>query len=105
MRSDLYVADNYYVIEIDTPGFNKEEIKINYDNGYLNVIAKKEESDASLKREYLRKERLTGEQYRSYYIGSVDNTLIKTNFNNGLLMIKVPKPKATEPTAKPINIQ
>jgi HSP20 family protein len=105
LRSDIYTEEDQHVIEVDMPGFKKEDVKMNYDNGYLNIIAKKEKEKEETNKEYLRRERVFGEQRRNYYIGKVDENLIKANFADGILTIRVPKNNDETSTTKSIDIQ
>lgn len=103
MKSDIYEKDNNYVIEIDVPGLNKEDITIDYDDGYLTISAVKEENKEE-NNNYIRKERYYGEYKRSFYIGNIDETNIKANYNNGTLNITFPKEEISKDTKKQIEI-
>ena len=89
MRTDIFELNNNYILEIDTPGIKKEDIKINYENGYLTIkIVKKLSADINT---YIRKEKPYGELKRSFYIGIKKESDIKATFKNGLLEISFPK--------------
>jgi HSP20 family protein len=90
MKSDIYEEGNNYVIEIDLPGFKKEDVTINYDKGYLTIEAKKEETKEE-KKNYVKRERYYGEFKRSFYVGDIDDSLIKAKFEDGILKINFPK--------------
>jgi HSP20 family molecular chaperone IbpA len=90
MKSDIYEKDDNYIIEIDIPGFNKEDIEIDLDNGYLNITATKESVNSDDKK-YIRKERFYGKYQRKFYVGNIDKTKIKAKFDNGILEIALPK--------------
>lgn len=90
MKSDIYETDDNYILEIDIPGFSKEDIEIDLDNGYLNITAIKE-SENSDDKKYIRKERFYGKYQRKFYVGDIDKTKIKAKFENGILEISVPK--------------
>ena len=70
MKTDIKEKNDKYIIDIDLPGYEKEDIKIEIENGYLMVHAKtnqnKEEKEEG---KYVRKERYMGECSRSFYIG------------------------------------
>lgn len=89
MKTDIRESANKYIIEIDVPGAKKENIAINYDNGYLTIKVIKL-SEAKLET-YIRKERLDGEIKRSFYIGDKKESDIKASYTNGLLTITFPK--------------
>ena len=89
MKTDIYESNNKYIIESDIPGINKEDIKINYENGYLTIkTIKKLSSDINT---YIRKERFYGELKRTFYIGIKKESDIKATFKNGILEITFPK--------------
>ena len=93
MKTDIKEKKDKYVIDIDLPGYEKEGIKLNIQDGYLTVHASvsKEEKDEE-KGKFVRKERYSGECSRSFYIGeNVTEDEIKAKFRNGILTIDVPK--------------
>ena len=92
MRTDIKEMKDKYAIEIDLPGFSKENIKLSLDNGYLNISAKTEKENHNKEEKYVRKERFYGECSRSFYVGdSIKEEDINAEFKNGILMIDVPK--------------
>lgn len=90
MQCDIYEQDNQYIIEIDIPGFEKENINIDVNNEYLTVTAEKEESFDENKK-YIRQERKFGKYQRSFYLGDLDAENVAAHFNNGILKINIPK--------------
>lgn len=93
MKTDIKENENDYNIDIDLPGFDKEDIKIDIENGYLNVSAKKESNNEEKEDgRYVRRERYLGECSRSFYVGdSLTEEDIKATFKNGTLSLVVPK--------------
>lgn len=93
MKTDIKENENDYNIDIDLPGFDKEDIKIDIENGYLNVSAKKESNNCEKEDgRYVRRERYLGECSRSFYVGdSLNEEDIKATFKNGTLSLVVPK--------------
>lgn len=93
MKTDIKENENDYNIDIDLPGFDKEDIKIDIENGYLNVSAKKESNNEEKEDgRYVRRERYLGECSRSFYVGdSLNEEDIKATFKNGTLSLVVPK--------------
>ena len=93
MKCDIYEKDNTYHIEMDLPGFKKEEIKVECNKGNLVITAEKssnnEEKDEDKK--YLRRERVYGKISRSFYLGDVNEDAIEAKFDNGTLTISIPK--------------
>ncbi|ANU23232.1 Hsp20/alpha crystallin family protein [Planococcus donghaensis] len=92
---DIKDADDHYKVEVDVPGFKKEDISVEYKNGYLQLQGKKEENKEVTENDghYIRKERSYGSFKRSFYIGEVEQSEISGSFNDGVLMLKVPKSK------------
>ena len=103
MKTDIYEKNNRYIIETDLPGIKKENIKVNYDNGYLTIIASKTvlSSDPNT---YIRRERLYGEIKRSFYIGIKKESDIKAIYKDGILTISFPKEDIPKTFTKNINI-
>ena len=94
MKTDLKEKDGKYMLEIDVPGYDKEDIKIELNEGYLTVSAEKneEKEDKDKHAKYLKRERFTGMCSRSYYVGeSLKEEDIKASFKNGILSIEFPK--------------
>lgn len=93
MNCDVYEKDNTYHVEMDLPGFKKEEIKVECNKGNLVITAEKssndEEKDADKK--YLRRERSYGKISRSFYLGDIKEDAIEAKFDNGTLSISIPK--------------
>lgn len=90
-KCDIYEKDNKYFIEIDIPGFSKENTKIEYDNGYLNVHVDKNDEMNNDSKNYIRRERISKNYSRSFYVGDIDSEKIKANFRNGCIYIEIPK--------------
>ena len=104
MKCDIYEEDNMYHVLVEVPGFKKEDIKIEFDNGYLKVIAENSQEENEDKK-YLRKERTSMTRCeRSFYFGELNEDLIKAEFKDGILNISVPKDKSEEVVKKIINI-
>ena len=92
MRTDLKEKDGKYYLEIDIPGFDKEDIKIELQDGYLTISAEKDDEREDKHAKYLKRERFSGMCSRSYYVGdNVKEEDIKANFKNGILTIAFPK--------------
>ena len=94
MKTDIKEKDNNYELEVDLPGYKKEDIKMHMEEGYLIINAKtnKENDEKDKNGKYIRKERFFGECSRSFYLGNdIKEEDIKANFNNGTLSIEVPK--------------
>ena len=91
MQCDVYEKDNNYVIELDVPGYSKENLKVEYSNGYISVIGAKNEKQEHIDRKYIRKERTYGLYKRDFYIGKTNHDKIDAKYKDGVLVIVIPK--------------
>lgn len=93
MKTDIKENDDNYIIDVDLPGYEKDNIKIEIEDGYLTVHASmNEENEEKEKGKFVRRERYFGECSRSFYIGEdLETEDIKAAFKNGTLTIQVPK--------------
>ena len=101
MKTDIRETDTEYLLDIEMPGFDKKEITLKFESGYLTVSAKKGEQASGVN--YIRRERAFSCS-RSYYFGDVDEKLIKAKYTDGILEITVPKIKP-EQSVHSINIE
>ena len=97
MKTDIKEKGDKYLLEVDLPGYEKEDIKIEIEDGYLTVHASMnkniDESDKDSK--YVHKERYVGECSRSFYVGEdIKEEDIKASFKNGTLKLELPKKEA-----------
>ena len=104
MKCDIYEKDNVYHVEMDLPGFTKDEIKVECNKGNLIITAEKEEKDEDENKKYLRKERFYGKYTRSFYLGDIQEDAIEAKFDNGTLHISIPQIDKNE-SKKLIDIQ
>ena len=89
LRTDIKETENSYEMDLELPGYKKEEIKVSLENGYLTVSASKHEQESEKK--YLRRE-IRESTSRSYYVGSeITREQIKAKYDNGILTLTVPK--------------
>ena len=94
MKTDVKETEDGYTVDIDLPGFKKDEIKLQLEKGYLTVSAAKnvnnDEKDKNGK--YVRRERFAGNVRRSFYVGEkVKEEEIHPKFENGILTFQLPK--------------
>ena len=97
MKTDVKETDNSYELDIDLPGFKKEDINVQLDNGYLTIAASKslEKEDEHEKSHYIRQERYSGSMSRSFYVGNdVKQEEIHAKYEDGILKLAVPKKAA-----------
>ena len=107
MRTDIKEHDDCYDIIIDLPGYEKEDIKVDIDNGYLTVCATmNKDNEEKSKGKFVRRERYFGECSRSFYVGDdIEVEDVKGSFKNGTLKLEIPKVEEKEKeTKKYINI-
>lgn len=95
MKTDIKEKDAEYVVEMDLPGYDKENIELEIENGYLKVtakISKDSSNDENKEDKYIHRERFYGECSRSFYIGNnITEEDIKASFKNGILTVSIPK--------------
>lgn len=97
MKTDIKETEDEYILEIDIPGCKKENIKIDLEQGYLNVKAEILKNTDTTSDTYIHKERFSGSCQRSYYIGNnIIEDDIKASFINGILEIRIPKKTENE---------
>ena len=94
MKTDIKETETDYVLDVEMPGFEKKDISLKFENGYLTISAKKEDKQEE-NTHYLRRERSVSFS-RSYYMGEVDQKQIKAKYENGVLVVSVPKEKPEE---------
>ena len=109
MKTDIKEHKDNYSILVDLPGYNKDDIKISIEDGYLTInatMSKNEEEKEHGK--FVRRERYFGECSRSFYVGEeINEEDIKASFKNGTLKIELPKKdqKKIEDSKKYIDIE
>lgn len=99
MKTDIRETDEGYELDIDLPGFKKDEIQAELKNGYLTVSAAKglDKDEQNKKGEYIRRERYAGSMSRSFYVGEhLNEEDIKAKYEDGILKLSVPKKDVKE---------
>ena len=108
MKTDLKEHDDGYELKVDLPGFKKDQIELQLQNGYLTIRAAKglEEEGKDKQGRIVHQERYSGAMSRSYYLGeNVTEEDVKARFENGVLTLDFPKEKpAALPEKKTIQI-
>ena len=97
MRTDVKEKDGSYELDIDLPGYNKEDVRAELENGYLTISAstKNDQDEKDENGKYIRRERFYGHCSRSFYVGdAVTQEEIKAKFENGILKLSIPKKEA-----------
>ena len=109
MKTDVKETEKGYEVAVDLPGFKKDEIQLELNDGYLTISAEKgldkEEKDKEGK--YIRKERYAGSMSRSFYVGdAITEDDIKAKYESGILRLSIPKKEAKQvETTKRIAIE
>ena len=108
MKTDVKEHEDQYEVNIDLPGFKKDEIQLSLEGGYLTVSATKGlEKEEEKKGKLIRQERYAGSLQRSFYVGeAVEETDIGARFENGVLSLNIPKKEEKKlPEKKTIMIE
>ena len=109
MKTDVREKEGQYDMDIDLPGFKKEDIKVELHDGYLQVSAVKglNEEDKDEKGQLIRQERYSGSMQRSFYVGdSIKQEDVKAKFEQGVLKLSFPKEGEKKlPEKQPIMIE
>lgn len=108
MKTDIKEKKDKYVIEMDLPGYEKENINLELKDGYLEVTASVEKEENKEEEKFVHKERFYGHCSRNFYVGDeITVEDIKAEFKNGILRIDIPKKeeKKALPEVKRIEIQ
>ena len=106
MKCDVYEKDGAYHIEADIPGFKKDEISVDCEDGYVTITAEKntENEEKDENKRYIKRERFYGKTVRKFYVGGVDSEKINAEYKDGMLELVVPKEEKL-PNKKSIEIK
>ena len=104
MSTDIKETETGYEMEIDLPGFRKDEVSVELNEGYLTISAAKgldkneaESEEEAKKGNYIRRERYSGACQRSFYVGEeLTQEDIKASFSQGILTLTIPKKEAKQ---------
>lgn len=100
MKTDITEKDGGFELDIDLPGFKKEDVSVKLEDGYLTVSAAKnvEKNEEKKDGKYIRRERYSGNMSRSFYVGKdVTQDEIHAKYENGILMLAIPKKEEKKP--------
>ncbi len=101
MRTDILEKDGQYLLDIELPGYSRDEVQAELKEGYLTIAAVKQNTVEShdVKTNYVRKERYTGNMKRTFYVGDeVTEKDVQAAFKDGILKVMINKPKPKELT-------
>ncbi|NLN97423.1 MAG: Hsp20/alpha crystallin family protein [Eubacteriaceae bacterium] len=108
MKTDIKEAEDHYLIDVDMPGYNKDDIKIELSDGYLKISGERQYEKKEDKDNYIHRERYTGQCSRSFYVGDdLTEEDVKAAFKDGILSLTLPKKEKEEklPEKKYIAIE
>ena len=93
MKTDVRETDGSYELDVDLPGFKKDEISVDLKDGYLTIQAAKglDKDEQDKKGRYIRQERYAGTMSRSFYVGDVEPDQVSAKYEDGILKISLPK--------------
>lgn len=93
MKTDVRETDTTYEVDIDLPGFKKDEIDVDLKDGYLTISAAKglDKDEKDKKGKYIRQERYAGALRRSFYVGDIESKDVYAKYEDGILKISLPK--------------
>ena len=94
MKTDVRETENSYELDIDLPGFKKEDVSVQLDNGYLTISAANslDKDEKNKEGKYIRQERYTGQCSRSFYVGdNIESKDVGAKFEDGILKLTMPK--------------
>ncbi|WP_294378949.1 Hsp20/alpha crystallin family protein [uncultured Clostridium sp.] len=104
-NADVRETENEYLVSAELPGVNKDDISLDYNNNNLTIRAKRSECHDNSKDSYIQKERSYGELTRSFYLDNVKKEGIRAKFENGELMVILPKECKTKNSSSGIFIE
>lgn len=106
LASNIYETDKDIVVELQTPGFDKKDIKVSFQDGYLKIEGKSSEEKEEKNKNYWRKEIKRGSFLKVIPIPKeVDSKQAKASLTNGILKVTLPKIEKTIETGKEIKIE
>ena len=108
MKTDVRETESAYELDIDLPGFKKDEVNVELKNGYLTIQAAKglDKEEQDKKGKYIRQERYAGACSRSFYVGEdVEPSEISGKFEDGILKLSIPKAEKKLPKSSSITIE
>lgn len=108
MKTDVRETDNSYELDIDLPGFKKENISVTLDHGYLTISTQKglDKDEKNKDGQYIRRERYEGMMSRSFFVGeNMTHDDIHASYEDGILKLSLPKTDRVIDNKKVIEIQ
>ena len=93
MKTDVRETENSYEVDVDLPGFKKDELDVELKDGYLTISASKglDKDEQDKQGKYIRQERYAGACSRSFYVGELEPDQVSAKYEDGILKISLPK--------------
>lgn len=104
MKTDISEYEDKYVLEVELAGYDKKDISLALEDGYLTITAAKKRNEESTGK-YIRQERFIGTTSRSYYVGDVEKDKIEASYTDGVLLVELPKEEPKQEERKFIQIK
>lgn len=104
IKTDIRETENAYILESDLPGFSREDIHAEINNGYLTIRAEHKSENEDKNESYLRRERSFGSFSRTFDLEGIDADAISASFKNGVLTLELPKLAQKAEEAKKLEI-
>ena len=107
MKTDVKDVNDHYEVAVDLPGFQKDEVNVELENGYLTISAAKglDKDENDKKGRYIRQERYAGACSRSFYVGDMEPEDVSAKYEDGILKLSMPKQAKKElPKSSSISI-
>ena len=105
MKTDIRETENAYILESDLPGFSREDIHAEINNGYLTIRAEHNSENEDKNESYLRRERSYGSFSRTFDLDGIDAEAITASFKNGVLTLELPKMQQKVEEARRVEIK
>ena len=105
MKTDIRETENAYILESDLPGFSREDIHAEINNGYLTIRAEHKSENEDKSESYLRRERSYGSFSRTFDLDGIDAEAITASFKNGVLTLELPKLQTKVEEARRVEIK
>lgn len=105
LRTDVRETASGYILDIDVPGFRKEEINVDVEGEYLTISVERKCENEDGDNSYIRRERVCGSFARSFDISGVNTDGIEVALENGVLTLTLPKQEEVKPSARRLEIK
>ena len=104
LRTDLLDEGNYYTLEADLPGFDRDDIHLNLDGDILTIQAERQAREENENHRYVRMERSYGAYSRQFNVSEIDTRNLRAAYENGVLKLALPKKQAMRPESRVLTI-